>query len=161
TPRASRAAARERERDSATTPAGSDETAVDHEEDARDAAKVAEANMAEDVREQKELIQRLKAERAAKTQDGDEDMEEDEDEDDDEEGGQAGQKRGREDEKEEYRLNIKEPETQERQIATNRRVTGFTPQRKSLAWGALLFAAGVGIASYAAPAALTNFSNFF
>ena len=44
------------------TPAGSDETAVD--EDA-EAAKTAEPNMHEDIQEQKELIAKLKAERAA------------------------------------------------------------------------------------------------
>ncbi|KAI0783671.1 hypothetical protein C8Q75DRAFT_736737 [Abortiporus biennis] len=127
-------------REEVTTPAGSDETAVD--EDAHEAAKVAEVNMVEDVREQKELIERLKAERAAKVQaqGEDESMEEDVD--------GAAQKRAREEGP--YKLNIEEKpeETEERAIASNRRVLGqMPPERKSLAWGALLFAAGLGAMS--------------
>lgn len=117
------------------TPAGSDETAVDHDhdDDASEVAKVAEVDMVEDLREQKELIARLKAERDLNGQE--EAMVEDSD--------GAGQKRAREEE-EEYTLNIKEPETEERAIATNRRVSYMTPERKSFAWGAVLFAAGLG-----------------
>lgn len=141
TPRASRAAAREKEREERgrETPAGSDETAVDHDhEDANEAAKVADISMSEDIREQKELIERLKKERAKKEKGRSDEM----DEDEDEENG-LRQKRGRE-EKEEYTLNIKEPEMQKRAIATNRRITGMSPQNKSLVWGAFLFAFGMG-----------------
>ena len=50
----------------------------------------------------------------------------------------------------EYRFNFKEPgqeEVGERAVATNsrlRRIAQMPPERKSLAWGALAFAAGLG-----------------
>ncbi|KAH8092644.1 hypothetical protein BXZ70DRAFT_1066956 [Cristinia sonorae] len=146
TPRTTRASARERERDrDRETPAGSDETAVEHEDDASEEAKVAEMNRLEDVREQKELVERLKAERAVKQKEkekaAENAMEEDEVE-------KMGQKRGREDEKAPLQLNIKEPETEDRVIATNRRVSGMTAERKSLVWGALWFAAGLGAVTF-------------
>ena len=135
------------------TPAGSDETAV--EEDA-EAAKVAEPNMHEDIREQRELIAKLQAERAAaKVQQqtkaelaptpsqriAEEMLEESE---------ESNSKRPREEESKELRFNFKEPgqeEVGERAVATNsrlRRIAQMPPERKSLAWGALAFAAGLG-----------------
>ena len=134
------------------TPAGSDETAVDEDVEA---AKTAEPNMHEDIQEQKELIAKLKAERAAaKTKKADagvapspshrvtEEMLEEE------EG--TGAKRAREEEPKQYQFDFKEPqegEVGERAIATNSRVGllgRMPPERKSLAWGALAFAAGMG-----------------
>ena len=53
-------------------------------------------------------------------------------------------------EKKEYRFNFKEPgeeEVGERAVVTNSRVrllSQLPPERKSLAWGALAFAAGLG-----------------
>ena len=140
------------------TPAGSDETAVD--EDVAAAAKAAEPDMHEDIREQQELIAKLKADReAAKAQKQQEETEESapspsqhetekvltEDE-------SISTKRPREDEPTELRFNFKEPvqseEVGERAIATNNRVrrmlSQLPPERKSLAWGALAFAAGLG-----------------
>lgn len=115
----------------------SDETAVEEED--TEVVTVAQPDMEEDVREQKELVERLKAERSA---------------------AEASQmlategstqtlapKREREDEKVEYKLDIKEPETEERAVASNSRARvprQMPPERKSLAWGALLFAAGLG-----------------
>ncbi|KAI0342777.1 hypothetical protein BDW22DRAFT_1357293 [Trametopsis cervina] len=129
-----------------TTPAGSDETAV--EEEARELAKVAEQNMEEDIREQKELVNRLKAEAEAKARAAIAGASLAEVENAVVEGGPAA-KRAREEEPTQYTLDIKEPEIGERAIATNRRVLGkMTPERKSLAWGALLFAAGVGAVSF-------------
>lgn len=118
---------------------GSDETAVD--EDATEATKLTEINIAEDLREQQELIQRLKAERALyeRAPEGGEDhpMGAEETE------AVSANKRTRE-EGPEYSLNIREPETEGRQIVSNSRVRGrMGPQRKSLAWGAFLFAAGL------------------
>ena len=146
TPRSARRAPRE----DMPTPAGSDETAVD--EDA-EAAKTAEPNMHEDIQEQKELIAKLKAERAAakskKTDAGaapspsqreaEEALEE-----------EGSGKRAREEEPKQLQFNFKEPqegEVGERAIATNSRVGllgRMPPERKSLAWGALAFAAGMG-----------------
>lgn len=134
------------------TPAGSDETAVD---DDAEAAKAAEPKMHEDVQEQKELIAKLKAERAATKQakqDGKlaptQSMKETEKLVEDEEG--SGSKRQREEESAQYRFNFKQPgeeeeEVGERAIATNSRVRArIAPERKALAWGALAFAAGMG-----------------
>lgn len=118
---------------------GSDETAVD--DDASETTKLTEVNMAEDIREQQELIERLKAERMAKSQrldiaDEDQSMGELEN--------NSANKRAR-DEGPEYTLNIRDPEEEERQVVSNSRVRGgMGPQRKSLAWGAFLFAAGLG-----------------
>lgn len=58
-------------------------------------------------------------------------------------------KRAREEEegsKEELRFNFKEPETEERKISTNRRVSRFhlEPRQKSFAWGVAAFAIGIG-----------------
>lgn len=166
TPRTRRAV-----REEMLTPAGSDETAVDDE---AEAAKVAEPNMHEDIQEQKELIAQLKAERAAaaataakakqeeaaaattkqevaeeaesapspsQAEAEKELMEQDE---------TKGTKRPREEESTGYRFNFKEPgegDVAERAIATNNRVRilgQLPPERKSLAWGALAFAAGMG-----------------
>ncbi|KAH9945160.1 uncharacterized protein BXZ73DRAFT_38883 [Epithele typhae] len=131
-------------RDEMPTPSGSDETAVD--EDA-EAAKVAEPKMHEDVQEQKELIARLKAERVAQAKKqaaGDEEMTEED----------AGSKRSREEESAQYKFNFKEPgesEVGERAIATNSRVGllgRMPPERKSLLWGSLAFAAGMGAITF-------------
>lgn len=145
TPRSRRAA-----REELPTPAGSDETAVD---DDAEAAKVAEPKMHEDIQEQKELIAKLKADRAAaKTRQQDVaksvSIETEATLVETEEA--AGTKRAREEEKPEYSFNFKEPgqeEVGERAIVTNKRVrllSQLPPERKSLAWGALAFAAGLG-----------------
>jgi hypothetical protein len=86
----------------------------------------------EDVAEQKELISDLKAKIAGEM----------------EESNSMQQKRGREESEQEYpgQLNIKEPETSERTIATNKRVSRFylAPREKSFAWGVAAFAVGLG-----------------
>lgn len=148
TPRTRKAA-----RDAMPTPAGSDETAVDEDVEA---AKIAQPDVDEDIREQKELIAKLKADReAAKAQQQQEEeapspsqreaekaLTEDE---------SAGAKRSREEETQELRFNFKEAgeaeAVTERAVATNSRVrvlAQLPPERKSLAWGALAFAAGLG-----------------
>lgn len=128
---------------------GSDETAV--EEEARELARVAEQNMEDDIREQKELIRRLKAEADAKVSAsaGKADRNDGEEVGSGEDSTPSGSalKRVREEEAVEYKLNIKEPEVGQRAIVTNRRVrllSDMRPEQKSLAWGAFLFAAGVG-----------------
>jgi hypothetical protein len=118
------------------TPAGSDETAVDD-----DAPEVPGPDMNEDIRDQKEMIEALKAQRDAGTRvqaAGDED-----------EGMIEGseKKRERDDESSTLQFEFKEPETEPRQIATNRRVSRLpemTPERRSFAWGVAAFAAAVG-----------------
>ncbi|KAI0775181.1 hypothetical protein BD413DRAFT_471506 [Trametes elegans] len=158
TPRTRRAA-----REAMPTPAGSDETAVDEEN--AEAAKVAEPNMHEDIKEQKELIAKLKADReAAKARKQQEEEEEvapspsqqaTEDALTPTEEEPSGVKRPREEEKQELRFSFKEPgqseEVGERAIVSNSRVrllSQLPPERKSLAWGALAFAAGLGAISF-------------
>lgn len=121
---------------------GSDETAVD--DDVSEATKLTEINIDEDIREQQELIQRLKAERDLKAQQQKEQVvDEDQDQAMEEAQVTSANKRARE-EGPEYTLNIREPETEERQLVSNSRVRGrMNPQRKSLAWGAFFFAAGL------------------
>jgi hypothetical protein len=101
--------------------------------------------MSEDIREQKEMIEAFKAQREAKLRvqtAGDEDagmVEEPE------------KKREREDEDASLQFDFKEPETQERKIATNRRVARLpemTPERRSFAWGIAAFAAAVSAVTY-------------
>lgn len=120
-----------------------DETVVEEEDS--EVIKVAQPNIEEDIREQRELLERLKAQRSA---------------------AEAAlllvdeastvsltQKREREEENPEYKLNIKEPENEERAVASNGRIrvlAQMPPERKSLAWGTLLFAVGMG-AVYVSP----------
>lgn len=119
----------------AVTPAGSDETAVDDE-----APDVPVPDINEDIREQKEMIEAFKAQREANLRAqsaGDEDTAMVE--------GQE-KKRDREDENAALEFNFKEPEAQERKIATNRRIARLpemTPERRSFAWGIAAFAAAV------------------
>ncbi|KAH9068316.1 hypothetical protein EDB83DRAFT_2375683 [Lactarius deliciosus] len=119
------------------TPAGSDETAVDDE-----VADVPEPDINEDIREQKEMIEAFKAQREAQLRVGDEDTAMVEG---------PEKKREREDEIASLEFDFKEPESQERQIATNRRIARLpemTPERKSFAWGVAVFAAAVGAVTY-------------
>ncbi|KAH9178289.1 hypothetical protein EDB89DRAFT_2181077 [Lactarius sanguifluus] len=118
-------------------PAGSDETAVDDE-----VADVPEPDINEDIREQKEMIEAFKVQREAQLRAGDEDTAMVEG---------PEKKREREDENALLEFNFKEPESQERQIATNRRIARLpemTPERKSFAWGVAVFAAAVGAMTY-------------
>jgi len=60
-------------------------------------------------------------------------------------------KREREEEDASLRFDFKEPETQERKIATNRRIPRLpemTPERRSFAWGVAAFAAAIGAMTY-------------
>ncbi len=117
------------------TPAGSDETAVDD-----DIPEVRGPDATEDIREQKEMIEGLKAQREAKLRaqaasDADEVMDEGE------------RKRDREEEDASLQFDFREPETQGRKIATNRRIARLpemTPERRSFAWGIAAFAAAAG-----------------
>lgn len=118
------------------TPAGSDETAVEDE-----VPEVPGPDANEDIREQKEMIEMFKSQREAKLREqaaGDVDEAIDEG---------SERKRDREEENPSLQFTFKESVTQERRIATNRRVTRFpemTPERRSFAWGIAAFAAAVG-----------------
>jgi len=111
-----------------TTPGGSDETVVEEAE----TVEIARPDMFQDIAEQKELIERLKAERGATLMETD------------------SLKRSREDEDErtELKFQFKEPEVQERQMATNKRIGRFhlEPKQKSFAWGVAAFAIGMSAA---------------
>jgi hypothetical protein len=118
------------------TPAGSDETAVED-----DLPDVPGPDANEDIREQQEMIEAFKTQREAKLRDQTTD-----DRDEEVDGG-SEKKREREEEHSSLQFNFKEPETQERKIATNRRIPRLpemTPERRSFAWGIAAFAAAVG-----------------
>lgn len=110
---------------------GSEQTVVD--EDANGLEKVINHDLhTQDIAEQKELIQGLKAQRAA-AQDMDTDT--------------TKSKRTREEEQA-LTFNPKPQEIEPRAIATNRRVSRFQmePKTKSAAWGAAVFVVGVAAA---------------
>lgn len=113
-----------------TTPGGSDETVVEEAE----TIELARPSMSQDIAEQKELIEKLKAERDVPKMETVEVV--------------MPLKRGREDEeqKEELHFNFKKPEAEERKISTNKRVSRFhlEPRQKSFAWGVAAFAIGIG-----------------
>lgn len=121
-----------------TTPAASDETVVEEEAETMELAK---PSMTQDIAEQKELIERLKAERTIQKMGAEKSVP-------DTAPVPAPPKREREEEAEdkELRFNFKEPETEERPIATNKRVSRFQlePRTKSVAWGVAAFAIGMG-----------------
>jgi hypothetical protein len=130
------------------TPAGSDETAVEDEDEEAEAG-IQGPDMQRDIAEQRELIESFKAQRAAALAEAngsvvDEDalMEND------------GRKREREDEGAAPTFNFKEPEEHAlavaRPIATNRRIQmpEMTPQRRSLAWGMGAFAFAAAAVTY-------------
>jgi hypothetical protein len=141
---------------STTTASGSDDTAVEDED--AEVAISAGPDMATDVAEQKQLIEELKAQRAAATvttaaapavaEINDDDV-----------AAIESKKREREEEEQQLQFNFKEYDNasstaeienitaEERLIATNKRVSRWKPQldtkQKSAAWGALAFAAGM------------------
>jgi hypothetical protein len=135
------------------TPGGSEETVVEeHEEVRSDSQKVidhvaGDELREQDISEQKELIQKLKAQRAAEKKEAivvEEEAGEEEGVEDEEQEESANGKRVREDEEAPLQFQFSEPqaqETEERQIATNSRVN---PGTKRIAWGVAAFAAGLG-----------------
>ncbi|KAF8632219.1 hypothetical protein AX15_001977 [Amanita polypyramis BW_CC] len=159
TPRALRTAAAmaaRREEATVMTPGGSEETVVEYEEVRADAQRVLDHVAGEELREQdlneqKELINKLKAQREAKKTvmvEEREDEEGDEDEDE-EQASTTNGKRVREDEDVPLQFNFREPQGQEtegRRIATNNRVEKWrlNPGTKRVAWGVAAFAAGLG-----------------
>ncbi|KZT22358.1 hypothetical protein NEOLEDRAFT_1157775 [Neolentinus lepideus HHB14362 ss-1] len=125
------------------TPAASDEAVGD--DDAP--IDVPGPNMHEDIAAQTELIQKLKQEQQ------EQDSRKAAEVDAMKENETVSKKRQRVEEEEgQYKFEFKEPQNQERAIATNRRVTGFyermAPERKSAAWGAFAFAAGLGAVTF-------------
>lgn len=110
-------------RGAASSTGGSDETVVD---DDAEIAEMAGPDMNQDVAEQQELIKTLKAQRTNDMSAGDE----------------AKSKRPREEESP-LQFEFKEPEVGERAIATNKRVW-MEPRTKSVAWGVVAFAIGMG-----------------
>ncbi|KAF8071738.1 hypothetical protein FPV67DRAFT_1667206 [Lyophyllum atratum] len=136
-----------REEIQVVTPGGSDLTVVDEETEVIEKGITGSELHEQDIAEQQALVQKLKAERAAReaakkeeasSEDEDEEMESEP------EASSAGLKRARKEEDEELKtipFNPKEPEIGERAIATNKRVGrfDFQPRTKRLAWGAAVF----------------------
>lgn len=134
------------------TPGGSDLTVVDEETEVIEKGITGSELHEQDIAEQQFLVQKLKAERDAKEMaEKEQAAVEDEDEEMETEAkaSSARLKRARKDEAEELKtlqFNPKEPEVGERAIATNSRVGRFQlqPRTKQLAWGAAVFALGMG-----------------
>lgn len=115
--------AKKTRRGAALSTGGSDETVVG--DDDAEIAAMAGPDMSQDIAEQQELINNLKAQRANA-------------------GGQdTKSKRAREDEDAPMQFEFKEPEIGERAVVTNRRVW-MEPRTKSVAWGVAAFAIGMG-----------------
>lgn len=132
TPRVVKAARRKE----ALTPGGSDETAVDEEGELVEDDVAGSELRQQDIKEQKDLIEDLKAQREGALASGSSAGEE-----------ANEKKRVREDEEEgKLQFHFKEPEVGERAIATNNRVGRFRmePRTKSFAWGVAAFAVGMG-----------------
>ena len=116
-----------------TTPGKPELSAVDEEGQLVEDGIARTELMEEDIKSQKALLEDLARQRA-----GNPDM-------DTAEQAPISKKRERE-EGESLKFEFKEPETQERAIATNSRVTRFNlePRTKSFAWGVAAFAVGMG-----------------
>ncbi|EGN98710.1 hypothetical protein SERLA73DRAFT_152557 [Serpula lacrymans var. lacrymans S7.3] len=133
------------------TPGGSDETIVEEE---AETIEISRPNMSQDIAEQKELIDGLKAKREAakkKTEDVVMDTEMDMEAEAEDAAPASVVKRPREEEEQQpLQFEFKEPEVEERQIATNKRVGMFQmgPKKKSFAWGVAAFAVGLGAVSF-------------
>lgn len=98
----------------------------------------------QDIAEQRELIANLKKEREEQQR---QQMKENQDESVSAEASGAV-KRGRDEVEAPLKFDFKEPETEERAIASNRRVSRFiemTPERRSAAWGTAAFATVFGL----------------
>jgi len=101
----------------------------------------------QDILDQKRLIDDLKKAKAEKLRAKEELVDEEMEESEEESQEPAKLKRIRQEEEEQLTFNFKEPETEERQIASNRRVEGrfnLQPRAKSLAWGIAAFPVGMG-----------------
>ncbi|KAJ7104196.1 hypothetical protein B0H15DRAFT_808898 [Mycena belliarum] len=122
-------------REEVVTPGGSDETAVDEDGDVVEESVGTELRE-QDLAEQRDMIQDLKAQRdkalAAKQRKSASDA-------------PAKLKRVREDEEKPLEFEFKEPEIGDRVIATNRRIT---PSQKSAVWGLMAFAFGMTAVSF-------------
>jgi hypothetical protein len=97
-----------------------------------------EPDMMEDIQEQRDLIEGLKAQRTGKVQDEAKEGASEE---------TSSLKRPIAEVEPPLQLDIKEPEVGVRAVATNSRIRmlqNMGPERKSLAWGIAAFAAGVG-----------------
>ncbi|KAJ7035008.1 hypothetical protein C8F04DRAFT_1099783 [Mycena alexandri] len=122
-------------REAVVTPEGSDETAVDEEGDVIEESVGTELRE-QDLAEQRDMIESLKAQRdkALAVKHGGNAVD-----------APAKLKRAREDESNKLEFEFKEPEIGERVIATNRRIT---PSQKSFVWGVVAFAFGMGAVSF-------------
>ncbi|KAL0954968.1 hypothetical protein HGRIS_003898 [Hohenbuehelia grisea] len=132
------------------TPGGSDQTVVEEDGDNLGDAVAGSELHKQDVAEQQQMIADLKAQREAILLQASQETVEDAESSD------PKLKRSLEETEDKFTFEPKEPEIGERQIATNRRVSGFRglpPQQKSFAWGVAAFAVGLG--------AVTFLPNFF
>ena len=144
TPKSTSKASR-REEVKIVTPS-SDLTVVDEESVVIEDGITGSALHQEDVTDQKALIEKLKAQRAQQ-QAAQAEVEQEE------EGAETPVsesilKRAREEDNQGFKFEFKEPEVGERAIATNSRVERLQPRTRRLAWGAAVFALGMGAAAF-------------
>jgi len=146
TPKITRTAKKETQASTSLTPGGSDLTVVDEESQLVEDGIAGSELRNQDIKEQQKLIEDLKSKRDAErlaapsavattTEEASMDVAEE----------LSSRKRDREEETP-LKFDFKEPEVEERVIATNRRVGRFhlEPRAKSFAWGIAAFAVGMG-----------------
>lgn len=126
------------------TPSSSELAAVDEESLIVEDGVAGTELMEEDIEEQKRMITELKKKEEPalpSEQSGDTPM------DESDHIPTSSRKRERDDEDQPLMFEFKEPEKEERAIATNSRITRFTlePRTKSFAWGVAAFALGMGV----------------
>jgi len=126
------------------TPSSSDLAAVDEESQIVEEGVAGTELMEEDIKEQKRMITELKKKEelaALPEQPGDTPM------DESDHVSTSSKKRERDDEDQPLTFEFKEPEREERAIATNSRIARFSlePRTKSFAWGVVAFAVGMGV----------------
>ncbi|KAF9565214.1 hypothetical protein CPC08DRAFT_630178 [Agrocybe pediades] len=146
TPKVTRSVKKESQASTSLTP-GSDLTAVDEESQSVEDGIAGAELREEDIKEQQRLIQDLKVKReeerlaaeAAAGQDNEEVKMEVAEE-------SSSKKREREEEETPLQFDFKEPEAEQRVIATNSRVgrIQLEPRAKSFVWGVAAFAVGMG-----------------
>jgi len=130
------------------TPSSSELAIVDEEGQMVEDGVAGTDLMEEDIKEQQRLITELKKkkeETASLSKQADDTVM-----DEPERASSSSKKREREEEDRPLTFEFKEPEKEERSIATNRRITHFNlePRTKSFAWGVAAFAVGMGAVAF-------------
>ena len=136
---------RSTKKDQALTPSHSELAIVDEEGQTVEDGVMGTELMEQDIMEQKRLITELKLKKAEEEPMVSLKQADDTTMDGSEQASIFSKKREREDEDQPLAFDFKEPEKEERVIATNRRINfNLEPRTKSFAWGVIAFAVGMG-----------------